>query len=925
LTDWHSVSVPEVFDHFETGDKGLSPAEASRLLEISGPNQLEDDPPPHPLMLVLRQFKSPLIYILLAATIITLLLEEYLDAAVIAAVLVLNAVIGFTQERKAEGAVRALMGLVVPHAKVVRNGQEWEIDSRELVPGDLVLLEPGGRVPADIRLAHTNNLHIDESLLTGESAPVKKHAEVLEPDAQLADRRNMAFTGAVVTVGRGRGVAVATGTSTQLGSIAGLIRSEVSMDTPLQQRMTRFASAIGVVVGVASLLVFVSGVALGGEVSEMFLTAVALAVAAIPEGLPVVFTITLALGVRRMAQRNAIIRRLPAVETLGSTTVIGSDKTGTLTENRMTVRRIWSGGHWFELAGNDPMSGFTLDQRSSDESGISERGRERSLIATLRTGVLANEAEAIRSSDGVQTTGDPTEVALLVAAMGEGIEPEVLHQDTPVVAEIPFESENRYAAVFCRSGGEDHLAETHGAIDVHVKGAPERVIDMCARMVSGDEVIPIDPEQVRAAALEMAGSGLRVLAMASDRIDEVVEDRANPKEPDGLVLLGLQGMWDPPREGVKSAIATCYRAGIKVVMITGDHAVTASAIARELGLGHRESELSGDQERDGSDNQFDAIGVVTGADLAQMSDEELSERVATTEVFARVAPEEKLRIVRSLQARGEVVAVTGDGVNDAPALKAAEIGVAMGRGGTDVAREAADMVLTDDNFVSIAAAVEEGRVTFDNVRKVTFFLVSTGVATIVAIIAGVWLGWPLLMLPAQLLWLNLVTNGLQDVALAFEPGESNVLDRKPRPLAEGVLSRELWQRTVVAGVVMAVGTLILFRWQLDRSGPDTAQGLTLAQTTALTVMVIFMALHAGNSRSEHQSIFKVSPISNPFLLVATVAAVGIHIGALYFSPTQFVLRVEPLDLATWIRILALSVTILIAMELDKAVRRMRRY
>jgi magnesium-transporting ATPase (P-type) len=733
---------------------------------------------------------------------------------------------------------------------------------------------------------------------------VKKDTVVLAAQTQLADRNNMAFTGAVVTSGRGRGVAVATGVDTQLGAIAGMIRSEVSMDTPLQQRMSRFASVIGVVVGVASVLVFVSGVLLGGEVSEMFLTAVALAVAAIPEGLPVVFTITLALGVRRMAQRNAIIRRLPAVETLGSTTVIGSDKTGTLTENRMTVRTIWSGSQWFQLVGNDPMSGFTLDSRNDDPDVASANG---GLGATLRAGVLANEAEAIRSGEGVHTTGDPTEIALLLAAMGEGIEPEVLHQDVPVIAEIPFESENRYAAVFCRTGeGSD------AGIEVFVKGAPERVLDMCDRMAQGDEVVAVDSEAVRAAAHEMASMGLRVLAMASDRLDGEVHEHTDPAEPEGLVFLGLQGMWDPPREGVKSAIATCYKAGIKVVMITGDHAVTATAIARDLGLGHEGSDPN---EPNGE------IGVVTGAELAQLTDEELTERLAITEVFARVAPEEKLRIVKSFQSRGDVVAVTGDGVNDAPALKAAEIGVAMGRSGTDVAREAADMVLTDDNFVSIAAAVEEGRVTFDNVRKVTFFLVSTGAATIIAIIASVWLGWPLLMLPAQLLWLNLVTNGLQDVALAFEPGESDVLERKPRPLAEGILSGQLWQRTVLAGVVMAIGTLILFRWQLDRSGPDTDQALTLAQTTALTVMVIFMALHAGNSRSEHQSILRVNPISNPFLLVATVAAVGLHVGSLYFAPTQFVLRVQPLDLQTWMRILAISVSILLAMEIDKAVRR----
>lgn len=906
-SSWSVQPADAALAHLGSGERGLSAAEAARLLEVHGPNQLEEDPPPHPVLVLLRQFTSPLIYILVIAAVITLLLEEYIDAAVIAAVLALNALIGYTQERKAEGAVRALMGLVVPHARVVRDGQEWEIDSRDLVPGDMVLLESGARVPADLRLVHATNLQIDESLLTGESAPVSKHAEVLAEEVPLADRHNMAFTGALVSSGRGRGVAVATGASTELGAIADLIRSEGSMRTPLQQRMGRFATAIGVVVGLAALLVFVSGVALGGEVGEMFLTAVALAVAAIPEGLPVVFTITLALGVRRMAQRNAIIRRLPAVETLGSTTVIGSDKTGTLTENRMTVRTIWAGGELFDLVGNDPLSGFALRGGASEVTG-----RAAALHATLRAGALANEAEAIRSAGGIQSTGDPTEVALLLAAMGEGIEPEELHQDTPVVAEIPFESENRYAAVFCRVPGS-------ADVEVIAKGAPERILEMCDRMQIGETIVPVDAAAVRAAADEMAAAGLRVLAMAAAMLSEGIGDVQRPPSPNGLVLLGLQGMLDPPREGVRESIATCHRAGIRVLMITGDHAVTARAIAEDLGIGHHEP--AGDHASEGQRS----VGVLTGADLATMNDDELQSQVATTDVFARVAPEEKLRIVRSLQGRGEVVAVTGDGVNDAPALKAAEIGVAMGRGGTDVAREAADMVLTDDNFVSIAAAVEEGRVTFDNVRKVTFFLVSTGAAAIIAIIASVWLGWPLLMLPAQLLWLNLVTNGLQDVALAFEPGEPDVLDRSPRRISEGVLSRELWQRTVLAGAVMAIGTLIMFRWQLDRTANDAADALTLAQTTALTTMVIFMALHVGNARAENQSVFRRSPISNPFLLMATLAALGIHIAALYLPPTQFVLRVEPLDGATWVRILAVSISVVIAVEADKAVRgRLRR-
>jgi Ca2+-transporting ATPase len=869
--DWHALPAAEVLVALETSERGLGSAEVDRRRAVFGPNQLEDEPPTHPLVVLVRQFRSPLIYILLVATLITVALAEYLDAAVIAAVLALNAVIGFTQERKAEGAVRALMGLVVPHARVVRDGHELEIDSPDLVVGDIVVLEPGSKVPADLRLLSANSLQVDESLLTGESLPVNKSPAEVGGATSLADRVDMAYTGASVASGRGRGVVVATGAQTQLGSIAGMIRSEKVVDTPLQRRMARFAHIIGIVVGVASLLVFVSGVLLGGAVDEMFLTAVALAVAAIPEGLPVVFTITLALGVRRMAQRNAIIRRLPAVETLGSTTVIGSDKTGTLTENRMTVRTIWAADHRYELQGSDPISGFATGDGSSEDQGI--------LNQVLTIGVLANEADAVRTDDGIRSTGDPTEVALLLAAMGSGIEPDDARDALPIFAEIPFESERRYAAV---------VAEVDGGHELFVKGAPERIIEMCTSVMTAKGPAPIEADRMREVAHGLAADGLRVLAMAWRRLPNRVADAEALDDPDGLVLVGMQGMLDPPRQGVAEAIHACHQAGIEVAMVTGDHAVTARAIAANLGIAPEDAE------------------VISGADMASMSDEDLKQRVEHVRVFARVAPEEKLRIVRALRAIGHVVAVTGDGVNDGPALKAAAIGIAMGRSGTDVAREAADMVLADDNFVSIVAAVEEGRVTFANVRKVTFFLVSTGVATIIAITLSVWLGWPLLMLPAQLLWLNLVTNGLQDVALAFEPAEDGVLDQPPRPLGEGVLSRMLWERTVVAGLVMALGTLVLFRWQLDRDGGDDR--LMLAQTTALTVMVIFMAFHAGNSRSESQSVFRVNPLSNPFLLIATVTAVGIHVGSLYFPPTQFVLRVEPLDLATWLRIVPMAIT-----------------
>ena len=895
-TVWHATDVDDVAAALATDfERGLTSDDVVRRLDEHGRNELAEDPPTPPLVVFLRQFTSPLIYILLAAAVVTILLQEYIDSAVIAAVLVLNAVIGFTQERKAESAVRSLMSLVVPHARVVRDGAEEEIDSRDLVPGDVVLLDPGSRVPADVRLVSTTSLRVDESLLTGESVPVGKHARPVDEHASIADRADMAYSGAVITSGRGRGVVVATGDATELGAIAGMIRTEEDLETPLQQRMTRFAHLIGVIVAASSFVVFASGVALGGDVQEMFLTAVALAVAAIPEGLPVVFTITLAIGVRRMARRNAIIRRLPAVETLGSTTVIGSDKTGTLTENRMTVRSIWTHAGRFELAGADPRAGFRSAGDPDDADPVTvDPGDDDALAGTITAGILANEA-VTTTVDGEQgATGDPTEVALLVAALGAGVDPLAVRERWPVVAEIPFESERRYAAA---------VSEVDDEHRIFVKGAPERVLAMCTHVATPDGPVEIDPDVVRDAAHDLAAEGLRVLAMASGTVPPDVADADEIDDPDGLVLQGLQGMLDPPRDGVRESIATCSRAGITVVMITGDHAVTARAIARDLGIAADDAE------------------VLTGADLDDMDDDALREAVQRVRVFARVAPEEKLRIVHALRDVGHVVAVTGDGVNDAPALKAAAIGIAMGRDGTDVAREASDMVLTDDNFVSIAAAVEEGRITFENVRKVTFFLVSTGAASIFAIAAAVWLQWPLLMLPAQLLWLNLVTKGLQDVSLAFEPGEDGVVDQPPRSVDEGVLSRRLWERTFFTGVVMAVGTLVLFRWQLDRPGVDPDAALVLAQTTALTTMVVFGALHVGNSRSETRSLFRLDPLSNPFLLGATGLALAIHVLAMYLPPTQFVLRIEPLDLATWVRILLVATTIVIAMEIDKAFRR----
>jgi magnesium-transporting ATPase (P-type) len=885
---WHALPPDVVLARLEVDDAaGLAEEEATRRRDRHGPNELGEDEPPGNLEILLRQFASPLIYILLVAAVVTVAIAEYIDTGVILAVLVLNAAVGFVQERKADRSVRALMELAAPTSRVLREGREVDLDSRELVPGDVVLVESGTRVPADLRMVTTTALQVDESLLTGESMPATKRPEAVAEDAGAADRTCIGHMGSVVSSGRGKGVVVATGLETELGKIAERIRSAEEPETPLTRRMNRFANLIAVAVGSTAILTFGLGLLVGESPSEIFLTAVALAVAIVPEGLPVALTVAMALGVHRMAQRNAIIRTLPAVETLGSTNTIGSDKTGTLTQNRMTVQHLWAAGtvHGFDPEDLDDGEGL-LDEGSASADG------DDALSLTLLAGVLTNEAELVSGGEDPVTRGDPTEAALLVAASRSGIDPAAARDSMPLVVEVPFEPDLRYS--LCVRERDDQQV-------MFVKGAPERIVELSSavRGAGGEE--PLDHDEVMDAAHALAARGLRVLAMAYRPLSEPV-DAEEPPEPGDLVLLGLQGMLDPPRHGVREAVAACNAAGVRVLMITGDHAATARAIALELGL---------IKSRDAE--------VLTGHDLEHMDEEELAERVRTVQVYARVSPDHKYRIVEALRANGDVTAVTGDGVNDGPALKAADIGVAMGKSGTDVAREASDMVLADDNFVSIVGAVEEGRVVFSNIRKVTFFLLSTGAAAIVAVLYSLVAGIPLPFLPAQLLWLNVVTNGLQDVALAFEPGEKGVLDRPPRRRDEPVVSRLLWERTAFTGLTMATGALVLFQWALD-------EGLSLdgARTVALTTMVIYMAFHVYNARSERQSLFRMNPLGNPFLLASTVGALLIHALALHWGPTQFVLRVEPLDASTWLRMIAVASSVVLVSELHKLLRRERR-
>ncbi|MDI6854107.1 MAG: HAD-IC family P-type ATPase [Deltaproteobacteria bacterium] len=962
--DWYKLEINEVLDRLGTSEHGLKDEEIGVRLKEYGPNKLAEDEGISRLKIILDQFASPLIYILMLAAVVTGFLKEYKDMGVILAVILLNAIVGYFQEFKAEESVRALKRMVVPKARVIRDGREKEINSEELVPGDVVLLESGGKVPADLRLIKTVELRVDESLLTGESLPVDKTPEPIKAEGHLTpgDQKNMVFMGTIVATGRGRGVVVATGSRSELGTIAEEVKEIGVTRAPLQKKFDRFANIIGLVILVAAGVLFGLGLLVGESPRDMFMTAVAAAVATIPEGLPIVVTITLAISVARMARRNAIIRKLPAVETLGSTTVICSDKTGTLTKNEMTVKLVYDGEDVYELtgAGYDP-EGEILKQWMAVDPKESP-----GLQMLFRIGMLCNESHLYEEEGRYRVEGDPTEGALLVSAIKAGLDPEEEQEKYPQIGIIPFESERGYMATLHRGEGKNYI---------FVKGAPEKLLDIClsCRMKQEEPSGWVRWQKIPKIANNFARDGLRVLAMAYREMPpDYRELKAEDLQTD-LVFAGLQGMMDPPRPEAVEAVAGCKKAGVKVKMITGDHAITAEAIAKHLGiignvrkgaergdikelsdeelfelftemtatLAEKAGIVKEDAKKETRNHQIpkddaeffnlvknvimaivhraeaaETARVLTGRQLEEMSDEDLFRLVKKVNVFARVAPEHKLRIVKQLVEHGEIVAVTGDGVNDAPALKAAHIGVAMGKSGTDVAKEASDMVIADDNFASIFAAVKEGRVVFDNIRKVTFFLIPTGIAAILTIIGTVIMGLPLPFLPAQLLWINLVTNGLQDVALAFEPGEKDIERRPPRDPKEGIMSFLLVQRTILVGSLISLGTVAMFLYGLKNGG-----SVDHARTLAVTTMVFFQFFQCWNSRSEYQSAFTISPFSNPFLLYALFAATLAQVAFIYAPPLQWVFRTGPLTLYDWALILGISVSVILVVEIDKALRR----
>lgn len=877
---WHSLTIDEVLERVNASRHGLSQAEAEARLKVYGFNEIKEVAKRHPVFLFLNQFKSILILILIVAALISLVLGDLADAGVITFILFMNAVLGFYQEYKAEQAVEALKKMAAPQATVIRDGERRKIYARELVVGDVVLLDAGDRVPADVRLIEAVNFRVDESALTGESVPVAKDASVvLGEDTPLSSRANMAYMGTVVARGRGVGVVVATGMNTEFGKVATLVQTVREEETPLQKKMGELGGKLGLAVVLACGIIFLAGLLRGTEILEIFLASVSLAVAVVPEGLPAIVTITLALGVQRMARRNAIIRKLPAVETLGCATVICSDKTGTITKNEMTVREVYIPHQTIQL--------------TSWENAALDEVRSKHLKLLFEVAALCNDADLKREGGGWRIIGDPTEGALLVAAENLGVRVDELREKHPRIFEVPFESERKRM---------DTVNLWNGRAVVCVKGAPEVVLELSSMMLvdgalreMGDE----ERKKILDVNRRMAERALRVLAVAYKEVE--VKDAYREEEvEEGLVFLGLVGMMDPPRDEAKSAVEKCKSAGIKVVMITGDNELTARAIASEVGI-FEENDLS-----------------MTGAELEKIDVNELERVVEKVRVYARVSPEHKLKIVTALKRRGHVVAMTGDGVNDAPALKKADIGVAMGVTGTDVAKETADMVLSDDNFATIVSAVEEGRTIYSNIKKAIYFLLASNIGELLTIFIAMVIGLPLPLTATQILWINLITDSFPALALAVEPPEEDVMRRPPRDPKAPFIGRGSILELLGCGLVMSCVTLLLYSTELG--GPFSGN-YERAKVIAFMMLVLFQIFNATNYRSEYKSLFAMHPFSNKYFILATLISFALQLVVVYVPDLQPLFGTYSLTALDWVFIIAASSSIIVFHEAKKAYQR----
>ena len=891
IAPWHQLPAEEALQILDVKlSTGLSADEVRRRQQEWGPNRVTARRGPPAWAQFLRQFNQPPVYILVLAVGVTAFLGEWVDSSVIFGVVLINAIVGFLQEAKAEKAIEALARMVTTETTVRRDGRNQRVPSEQLVPGDVVLLQSGDRVPADLRLFHVRNLQVDESALTGESLPVAKHADPLALDTILAERKNLAYAGTLVTGGVAEGVVWAIGDQTETGRIGRLIARAVELSTPLTRKIAQFSNlALGAILALAAIT-FAVGVARGEAPAGMFMAAVAIAVGAIPEGLPAAVTIVLAVGVSRMAKRRAIIRKLPAVETLGSTTVICADKTGTLTENEMTVQEIYAGGKLYAVtgAGYEPIGDLRFD------GAVVNLAEHPALAECLRAGVLCNDAQLVREDGRIKVRGESTEAALLVAAEKAGLLHLEVNRESPQVDVIPFESEHMFRAT---------LHDARGGRVIYKVGALERLLERCTDALGErGERVALDRPAVHRAAETMATRGLRVLALARRQVEANHAKLEHAHVGGGLSFLGLQAMMDPPRPAAIAAVRECQRAGIAVKMITGDHLVTARAIAVQIGLKGREA-----------DGQLVAL---SGRELEQISDTDLPEVAERTAVFARVAPEQKFRLVKALQLRGHVVAMTGDGVNDAPALKQADIGVAMGRAGTDVAKGAAAMILTDDNFASIEAAVEEGRGVFDNLTKFIVWTMPTNAGEAAVLFTAILFGLTLPALPVQLLWVNMTTTLLLGLMLVFEPQERDLMSRPPRDPKRPLLTYALLMRTGLVTLIMTAGALWLFFWEITIAGETVAE----ARTAVINVIVLVEIAYLFSCRSLSHSVFALGWCTNGWAIAGSLAMLGAQLLFTYAPGMNRLFHTAPISGASWLRIVGVAAVAFAAVELEKWIR-----
>ncbi len=881
---WHTLKVSDVFSSLKTSEEGLSENEAKERLNMIGQNSIDSEEGISPFRLIIRQINNPLIYLLIGAAVFSYFIGHNIDAAVIIGVIVLNTILGFTQEWRAEGALAALSRMAASHARVLRDGSPKNISALEVVPGDILILETGNRVAADARLIWSEELQVDESTLTGESEPVKKNLAVLENNTPLADKKNMVWMSTSITGGRCRAVVVATGMQTEVGKISAEVRSTSREKTPLQKRLHKLSIFIGIAGVTFALGVFGFGIFRGYKVIEMIMFSVAVAVSAIPEGLPAVISVTLAMGVRRMAARNAIIRRMTAVETLGSTTVICSDKTGTITKNQMTVKKIWAGGKTYNVSGEgyEPMGKIELEGKDK------LNGFSGDLKMLLEIGLLCNNSMLKEKEGQWIVEGNPSEGAIIVAAIKAGLEKNLKEENR--LSEIPFSSDRKYMATL-------HKVENDSWNIAFVKGAPERILDFCSNVLIGEKVLEIDTKR-RNEIMELierfSSEALRVMAGAYKHIPKNKFKLERTEIEEGLTLAGLWGIIDPPREESIVAVQEAKGAGIKPVMITGDHALTALAIAKAVGI-------------------VENGKVLTGKEIDSMENPELAKSALEYGVFARVTPAHKLKILESLKEKGHVVAMTGDGVNDAPALKGADIGVAMGIAGTEVAREAADMILTDDNFATIVHAVEEGRIIYNNLRNVIFFLLSTNLGEIIILIAALSLGLDLPLTAVMVLWINLVTDGACTVPLGLEPGHASILKQPPRDPKEFIIDRVTALRMALLTPIMAIGTIGLF-WYSSKNG-----NLDYARTIAFTTLAAFQWFQALNARSTRSSIFSIGLFTNRWVLFGISLAIILQIIAVQTPVGHTIFGTTSLSIKNWLMVVLVSSSIWITDELLKLI------